>query len=406
MHIYEVSQITEIIKVGFESSQLFRNLCIRGEIFNLKFHSSGHVYFSLKDNISTIKCVMFRSNAVRLRFKPENGDVILAEGYISVYPRDGYYQLYCSDLKRDGEGDLQHKLEQLKIKLAGEGIFDDSHKIKLPAFPSRIAVITSPTGAAVRDIIRIIRSRWPLSDIIVVPVTVQGDAAENDVSNAIRIVNEHHLADLIITGRGGGSAEDLWAFNSEKIVRAIYNSEIPVISAVGHEPDTCLSDFAADVRASTPSNAAELAVPYLPAIEGELISLKRRLVSAAEKKLHASALLLKPLSESRVLSSPGRVIDIKRLDVQRDYDKLLANSDRLISSKKAQLQLSAGKLDILSPLKQFDRGYSLAIKNGKLINKTDDLSAGDSFSLLLKDGTAECSVDRIVPGDYYGSIDL
>lgn len=406
MHIYEVSQITEIIKTGFDKSTVFRNLCIRGEVFNLKFHSSGHVYFSLKDEYSTIKCAMFYSNAVKLTFKPENGDTVIAEGYISVYPRDGYYQLYCSALKHDGEGDLQFKLEQLKQKLSTEGIFDDSHKKPIPVFPSKIAVITSPTGAAVRDIIRIIKSRWQLSDIIVVPVAVQGENAETDISNAIRFVNEHKLSDLIIVGRGGGSAEDLWAFNSEVIVREIYKSDIPVISAVGHEPDTCLSDFAADIRASTPSNAAELAVPFLPQIESEILSCMRRLISSAERKYNSCALMLKPLCEAGVLTSPGRIIDIKRTDIQRDYERLCVLFEKSLSLKISNLNLAAAKLDVLSPLKQFERGYSIAEKNGKVINSINEINIKDNFSLFLKDGMAECSVTKTELGECYGSVDL
>ncbi len=259
--IYLVSEINQMIKNVFDSIPQFGNLCIRGEISNYKLYPSGHHYFTLKDAEGAIRCVMFRGQAMRLRFRPENGMKVLATGRITVFPRDGAYQLYCDALTPDGIGDLHVAFEQLKEKLWNEGLFSEEHKKPLPEYPRNIAVITSPSGAAVHDMIRILRRRYPLAKVKLLPVRVQGTEAPAEIVSALWYANRHHVADVIIVGRGGGSIEDLWAFNDERVVRAIYESEIPVISAVGHEPDVTISDFVADVRAATPSHAAEIAVP-------------------------------------------------------------------------------------------------------------------------------------------------
>ncbi len=260
-NIFSVTELNNRIKDLFELDPVLLNVCVRGELSNYKRYPSGHHYFTLKDSGSSVRCVMFRSYAERLRFLPENGMSVLAFGRVSVYPRDGAYQLYCSRIEPEGSGDLQIAFEQLKAKLEKEGLFDDSHKRALPKYPGKIAVITSEAGAAVHDIINILDRRWPLSEVLVLPVKVQGEEAPAEIAAALRYANGYKVADLIITGRGGGSAEDLWAFNDERVARAIFDSVIPVISAVGHEPDVTISDYVADRRASTPSNAAETAVP-------------------------------------------------------------------------------------------------------------------------------------------------
>ena len=259
--VFSVSELNGLIKELFDHTPLFLNISVRGELSNYKIYPSGHHYFTLKDSECSLRCVMFKGNAMHLRFRPESGMSVTAFGRISVFPRDGAYQLYCTGLMPEGTGDLQVAFEQLKKKLGEEGLFDEAHKKPLPPFPQKIAIITSSAGAAVHDMIRILGRRWPMSKVLLLPVRVQGVEAPAEIAGAIRYANRYAVADLIITGRGGGSIEDLWAFNDERVARAIYASEIPVISAVGHEPDVTISDYVADRRASTPSNAAEIAVP-------------------------------------------------------------------------------------------------------------------------------------------------
>ena len=258
-YVFTVSEMNQFIKELLDNVPPLQEVLLRGEISNYKVYPSGHHYFTLKDSQSSLKCVMFKTSTMRLRFRPENGMQVIAAGRISVYPRDGAYQLYCTGLTPEGVGDLSVAFEQLKEKLRKEGLFDAAHKKPLPVYPRRIAIVTSPAGAAVHDMIRILRRRYPLAKVLLLPVRVQGTEAPAEIAGAIRYANRHALADVLITGRGGGSLEDLWAFNDERVARAIYDSEIPVISAVGHEPDVAISDFVADRRASTPSNAAEIA---------------------------------------------------------------------------------------------------------------------------------------------------
>ena len=261
MHIFSVTELNQFVKMLLEGVPELQNVSVRGELSNYKMYPSGHHYFTLKDSEGALRCVMFRTQAQRLRFRPENGMKVVLTGRLAVFPRDGAYQLYCNTLTPEGVGDLAVAFEQLKAKLYAEGLFDPAHKKPLPRYPERIAVITSSAGAAVHDMIRILRRRYPLAKVILLPVRVQGTEAPPEIVGAIRYANRHRIGDVIITGRGGGSMEDLWAFNDERVARAIYASEIPVISAVGHEPDVTISDFVADARASTPSNAAEITVP-------------------------------------------------------------------------------------------------------------------------------------------------
>ena len=275
--VFAVSEVNQYIKSLLDGTPVLQEIYIRGEISNYKVYPSGHHYFTLKDPEGALRCVMFKGQAVRLRFRPENGMKVIASGRITVFPRDGAYQLYCSGLSADGIGDLHVAFEQLKEKLYREGLFDPAHKKPLPPFPQRIAIITSSAGAAVHDMIRVIRRRYPLVKIILLPVRVQGAEAPPEIVGALRYANRWKIGDLIITGRGGGSIEDLWAFNDERVARAIYDSDIPVISAVGHEPDVTIADYVADVRAATPSHAGEIAVPDQEELRSALAAARVRL---------------------------------------------------------------------------------------------------------------------------------
>ena len=285
-HVFTVTELNNCVKELVESVPAFGDLLLKGEISNYKEYPSGHHYFTLKDSQSALRCVMFKGSAAKLRFRPENGMQVIASGRISVYPRDGAYQLYCSGLSADGVGDLYVAFEQLKDKLYREGLFDPAHKKPLPRYPQRIAIVTSSAGAAVHDMIRILRRRYPIAKVLLLPVRVQGVEAPPEIVGAIRYANRYHLADVLITGRGGGSLEDLWAFNDERVARAIYDSEIPVISAVGHEPDVAISDFVADRRASTPSNAAEIAVPDMAELLRALQGSRERMAQSLLHGLH------------------------------------------------------------------------------------------------------------------------
>ena len=372
------------------------DVCVRGELSNYKIYPSGHHYFTLKDSESSIRCVMFKSSASKLRFRPESGMGVTAFGRVSVYPRDGAYQLYCSGLMPEGTGDLQVAFEQLKKKLDEEGLFDRTHKKPLPRYPERIAIITSSAGAAVHDIIRILGHRWPLTKVLLLPVRVQGTEAPPEIVGAIRYANEFKVADVIITGRGGGSIEDLWAFNDERVARAIYASEIPVISAVGHEPDVTISDYVADVRASTPSNAAELAVPDLNEFTEGLHSYEIRSRQAMAKKLAALRTKLDSISGKRVMQDPAASIDNRRIELDRSRDRLLSAQEHILSEKKHEFVRLTAALDAMSPLKVLSRGYSITTgSGGKNIKSVNEIHAGDKLTVRLADGTAGCTVDDV-----------
>ena len=372
------------------------DVCVRGELSNYKIYPSGHHYFTLKDSESSIRCVMFKSSASKLRFRPESGMGVTAFGRVSVYPRDGAYQLYCSGLMPEGTGDLQVAFEQLKKKLDEEGLFDRTHKKPLPRYPERIAIITSSAGAAVHDIIRILGHRWPLTKVLLLPVRVQGTEAPPEIVGAIRYANEFKVADVIITGRGGGSIEDLWAFNDERVARAIYASEIPVISAVGHEPDVTISDYVADVRASTPSNAAELAVPDINEFTEGLHSYEIRSRQAMAKKLAALRTKLDSISGKRVMQDPAASIDNRRIELDRSRDRLLSAQEHILSEKKHEFVRLTAALDAMSPLKVLSRGYSITTgSGGKNIKSVNEIHAGDKLTVRLADGTARCTVDNV-----------
>ena len=390
---FTVSELNGIIKSLLDSEPVLGNVCVKGELSNYKVYPSGHHYFTLKDKDSSLRCVMFKGSAMKLRFRPESGMGVTAFGRVTVFPRDGAYQLYCSDLIPEGTGDLQIAYEQLKAKLAQEGLFDPAHKKKLPAFPEKIAIITSSAGAAVHDMIRILGHRWPLTKILLLPVRVQGVEAPPEIVGAIRYANAHKLADLIITGRGGGSIEDLWAFNDERVARAIYESELPVISAVGHEPDVTIADYVADVRASTPSNAAELAVPDIAEIRELIASLDIREFHAVQRTLSKMASRLDDLKARRVLRDPTIYVDSKRTELDYLRGKLISAAERVMYAKRNDLVALSASLDAMSPLKVLARGYSIASdENGEIIKSVRNVAVGDVLSLTLSDGKLRCGV--------------
>ena len=393
-----VSQLNSRIKGLIDGDPELSDVCVRGELSNYKIYPSGHHYFTLKDAESSIRCVMFKSSAVKLRFRPESGMGVTAFGRVSVYPRDGAYQLYCSALLPEGTGDLQVAFEQLKRKLDEEGLFAREHKKPLPKYPGRIAIITSSAGAAVHDMIRILSQRWPLTKVVLLPVRVQGAEAPPEIVGAIRYANEFKVADLIITGRGGGSIEDLWAFNDERVARAIYASELPVISAVGHEPDVTIADYVADARASTPSNAAEIAVPDIAEFTDVLRSYEIRSAQAMAKKLAALRTRLDAVSTKRVMDDPAAAIDDRRIVLDRYRDRLIGAQEHINAEKKHEYVRLTAALDAMSPLKVLSRGYAIVSgASGDVIKSIDALEKGDAVSLRLADGTAECEVAGVRP---------
>ena len=394
--ILSVSQVNAYIKSMMDNDMLLCNLCVRGEISNYKLYPSGHHYFSIKDADGALRCVMFRGNAVRLRFRPENGMKVLVTGRISVFPRDGAYQLYCTSLTPDGVGDLYVAFEQLKAKLAAEGLFDPAHKKPLPKFPHRIAIITSGAGAAVMDMLRILGKRYPLSKVMVLPVRVQGVEAPAEIAGAIRYANRYQIADLIITGRGGGSIEDLWAFNDERVARAVYASEIPVISAVGHEPDVTICDFVADVRAATPSNGAELAAPDQAQLRSQLQTAQTRLLEAVTKQLKLSRQALASLSGKRVLQSPENYLQDKRMQLDYLHQQLIASSQRQVAEKKQRFIHLTASLEAMSPLKVLARGYSVVrAEDGALIRDASALHTGERIRVQMQKGSLTACVEQV-----------
>lgn len=392
-HIYTVSQVNQYIKSLLDRDRELTALYVRGEISNYKAYPSGHHYFSLKDGEGAIRCVMFKREAMSLRFRPENGMKVIAFGRVAVFPRDGQYQLYCTSLTPEGVGDLHLAFEQLKQKLYAEGLFDPSHKKPIPKFPKRIALITSSAGAAVRDMLRILGARWPMAEVFLLPVRVQGAEAPGEICAAIAWANQHQVADLIITGRGGGSMEDLWAFNDENVARTIYHSVIPVISAVGHEPDVTIADFVADLRAATPSNAAELAVPDQNEVAVWLRQMEGRLAQAMGRKLESARKDLDRAARCRALQDPMNYVDDKRMVLDYQREKLAAGLNAALNRERQRFGQLASKLDALSPLKVLGRGYAIPRKaDGGVIRSVADVAPGDPLKLRVADGEISCQV--------------
>ena len=398
-----VSELNARIKGLIESDPVLGSVYVRGELSNYKVYPSGHHYFTLKDAESSLRCVMFRSAASKLRFRPESGMRVTAWGRVAVYPRDGAYQLYCEGLMPEGAGDLQVAYEQLKAKLVAEGLFDPAHKKPIPRYPERIAVITSSAGAAVHDIIRVLRKRWPVAKVVLLPVRVQGVEAPPEIAGALRYANKYRVADVIITGRGGGSIEDLWAFNDERVARAIYASELPVISAVGHEPDVTIADFVADLRAATPSNAAELVAPDVSELRDAIRSAAARLDQAIDRGLTQRRTALTELASRRVMQSPTGFIDQRRLELDSIRLRLDAAATGRLHRERQEFARLAAKLDALSPLKVLGRGYSIALDaEGRAVREAAQLKAGDKLDLRLSRGGAKCLVESVYGGEDNG----
>ena len=404
--IYSVSQVNAYMQALVEGDAFLSGLCVRGELSNYKIYPSGHHYFTMKDEGGALRCVMFKSSAMRLRFRPENGMKVLATGRISVYPRDGAYQLYCTGLIPEGVGDLHLAFEQMKEKLGREGLFDPAHKKPIPKYPGRIAIITSSAGAAVHDMIRILRKRYPLSKVLLLPVRVQGAEAPAEICGAIRYANRYQLADVIITGRGGGSLEDLWAFNDENVARTIFASRIPVISAVGHEPDVTISDYVADLRAATPSNAAELAVPDQQELRRQLAAAQSSMTALLARQVKLSRQRLKALASARCLQSPTGYIDERRLLLDSLSNRLISAGERSIAQRKQRFVRLTSALDAMSPLKVLTRGYSMAqTDDHRILRSVSQVKAGDRIQIRLQDGSVQGLVQQVTPTTTGGNED-
>lgn len=393
--VLSVWQVNEYIRAMMDNDSLLLGVAVRGEISNYKVYPSGHHYFTLKDETSALRCVMFRQNAVRLRFRPANGMKVIAMGRIAAYTRDGTYQLNCSTIMPDGVGDLHAAFEQLKKDLAQKGLFDPAHKQKLPQYPGVIGVVTSSAGAAVHDILRILRRRYPLIKVRLFPVRVQGAEAPGEIASAIQYANHYALADVLIVGRGGGSIEDLWPFNDERVAQAIYGSKIPVISAVGHEPDITIADYVADVRAATPSNAAELAVPDQDALRQNLDVISTAMSTALQRQLRTARKHLQMLAARPVLQSPTAHIDKQRKDLMLLKMRLQSAQTRLINGYNQKFLTHTAKLDALSPLKVLARGYAVVrTQGGEVVASSHTVSVGDRIQILVSDGCIAATVDE------------
>lgn len=392
--VLTVSQLNQYLKTRFDNDPALVSVAIQGEISNFKKVSNGHCYFSMKDATGMLKCVMFRSAVQYLRFKPADGDQVVAFGRVTVYPRDGCYQLYVDMMAPKGVGDQSVAFEKLKQKLAAEGLFDEAHKKPIPVCPDRIAVITSITGDAMWDMIRILGQRWPMARIVFLPVAVQGVKAPAELTGAVRYANRWKVADVIILGRGGGSAEDLLAFNDEKLARAIFDSEIPVISAVGHEPDVTISDYVADLRAATPSNAAELAVPDREELIRQLRSMASAMGAHLAKQVKVNRQRLSTLAAARPLQSPTAYLDERRLLLDSIQRRLCAAQQQALAKNRQRCVRLTAALDAMSPLKVLTRGYAMAqTEGGQLLRQVEQVRSGDRFTLQLSDGRIRALVE-------------
>lgn len=394
-----VRDLTLYIKRLIERDQLLSAVWVKGEISNFKWHTSGHLYFTLKDDTTQIKCVMFRSAAQRLRFKPDSGMQVLLGGNVSVFERDGAYQLYCEEMEPAGVGALHLQYEQLKARLQAEGLFDQARKRPLPVLPRRVALITAPTGAAVRDMITVSRRRFPNLHLLLVPALVQGADAPASLIRGLELAGAAPGVDVIIIGRGGGSLEDLWAFNDEGLARAIRASAVPVVSAVGHETDFTIADFAADLRAPTPSAAAEIVVPARAELLAMVDSLKHRMVTVARRLIERKRLRVKGLAERPVLRRPqGRLLqDRQRLD---DLVRRLGlASGRYTNKAHQRLAALAGRLDALSPLAVLSRGYCIARDaGGRVLKEAAATAPGEQVEIMLHKGQLRCRVESVMEG--------
>ena len=395
-----VRQLNMYIKSLFEGDLHLLNVCVEGELSNFKNHyASGHWYFTVKDNDSAIRCVMFKNSAAGVSFFPEDGMRVVLKGRVSVYEKDGQYMFYANSMSLSGEGELAKQFELIKQKLSAEGLFDESNKRPLPKFPKKIAVITSDTGAAVRDIFNVLNLRYPLCEIIMCPVLVQGVSAAESIKITLDRVYRLNDVDLIILGRGGGSAEDLAAFNDEMLARKIFESPFPVISAVGHETDFSISDFVADVRASTPSHAAEIAVPDITELKAKVTFFSEKIKSNVFSDFSLKNARYDNLRLRISTDKFSNYIDLKQQTTDFLTEKLLNTQKNILNEKSTKVLGVTSKLDALSPLKVLKRGYSVAFSGDKYIKSSQELKTGDSFDLKFFDGVAECTVNNIKSED-------
>lgn len=390
-----VAELSGYIKSKLEGDVLLSHLCVKGEISNFKRHSSGHCYFTLKDESAVISAVMFRGDAGKLRFEPESGMKVILFGRVSLFAKSGQYQIYVNDMQPDGVGALFIAYEQLKEKLRNEGLFEPAHKKTLPKYPKVIALMTSKTGAAIQDMIRVISTRYRAADILVCPVTVQGDTAADSIVDMIGYINKHKLADVIIGGRGGGSIEDLWCFNEERVARAIFASKIPYVSAVGHEPDVTISDFVADVRGATPSNAAEIVAPDGTELMLRMAEWRKKMYFMEMKKVEMYRQKLTLVKDNKLLSSPYEYLNERAMTLNLIEQKLAAAMDKRLTEQKNRYIRLTAMLDALSPLKVVSRGYSLASKDGKIVKSVKLVEVGDTVTTRLSDGYLVSSVTDI-----------
>ncbi len=395
--IVSVKQLNTYVRSLIEGDARLSFISVRGEISNLKNHyASGHLYFSLKDNDAVIRCVMFRTNAARCNFKASDGQRVVCSGKVSLYEKDGQYQLFVENMVPDGVGDLSEQFRLIKEKLEKEGLFDISTKRPIPKFPKNITVVTSQSGAALQDILNIISRRYPVCSVTVCPVTVQGETAAKSIIKMLNKLYENCFADVIIVGRGGGSVEDLWAFNDEELARTIYESPVPVISAVGHETDFTICDFVADLRAPTPSAAAELVVPDIAELKNQLNTLGDRLRRGLEYKFSAAKLRLAELTQSVYLIKPMQIINDRRLHLDNLQNRLRGNCKAIIDKKDLRFKMLVSKLETASPLKILGRGYAVLVKDGRRVKSVSDLQIGDNVGITLSDGEVSADITKTV----------
>lgn len=401
MKVVSVSQITGYIKEKLEKDIHLNNIWIQGEISNFKHHSSGHMYFTLKDRTSSLRCIMFRSRAGFLGYSPREGMAVMARGNIAVYERDGQYQLYVEEMQQQGIGALYTAFINLKERLEKEGLFAQSRKRPLPGFPRKIGVITSPTGAAVRDIVTVISRRYPQVHIILIPVAVQGEEAPGQIVEGIRLANSIEGLEVIIVGRGGGSIEELWAFNTESVARSISTSKIPVVSAVGHETDYTIADFVADLRAPTPSAAAEIVVPDLIEIRKQISGLSQRLIRGIRSRVRTFSERADRCMDSKFLKRPKDDLYRKMQDIDYLTKRLNHSMAAIAGEKKNNLALQISRLNDLSPLATLGRGYTICLnEQGKVVNKTEQIIIDEHLEIVLQDGMVNCIVEKIKEGGY------
>ncbi len=414
-----VTALNKYLKYRFENDDNLKDILLKAEISNFRRHSRGHLYFSLKDEASQVRAVMFLQNAKSLKFEPKDGAKVIIEGYVSVYEATGEYQVYVNQMTEEGIGDLYQAFEKLKIKLAEQGYFDPAHKQALPTFPKVIGVITSPTGAAVRDVINIINRRYPLVKIIVYPALVQGEEAKFSLVKAIEKANSDLLADVLIVGRGGGSIEDLWAFNEEMVAKAIYQSRIPIVSAVGHETDTTIADYVADLRAPTPSGAAEMVVPDQRNLYLGISETKTKMDQLLQRILQVEKRHLNQIMQSYVFTNSSRIIEKPTMQVMHLSERLMqTRPDKLLKQANEKVELletrmhgiytefinstiqnfisTTEKLEILNPLNLMKKGYAIVRKDGKIHRTIETIKRKDTINVSLSDGTIIATVDDLI----------